>query len=323
MRIVVLGAGAIGAYVGASLARGGADVVLIARGPHLEAMRKDGVKVYSPRGDFQSYPDATDDLSAVGEADVLFIGLKAYSLPDIASCIARLLRADATVLPGQNGVPWWFFQSFGGPLEGTILESVDPGGVITRAIRAEQIVGCVSYPATELAAPGVVRHVEGTRFTIGEPAGPPSERCRMIAEAFTAGGLKCPVEEKIRDQLWLKLIGNVAFNSATAVTRATLGQLGTVPQMVELLRIVLAEVAAVGTALGIDLPVSIDRRLEAGIAVGDHKTSMLQDLEAGKSLEIECLTGATIEIADKVGVPVPATRALDACVRLVDQNRHR
>jgi 2-dehydropantoate 2-reductase len=323
MRIVILGAGAIGAYVGASLARGGADVVLIARGPHLQAMRKDGVKVYSPRGDFQSYPAATDDLTAVGKADVLFIGLKAYSLPDIVPRIGRLLHSDATVVPGQNGVPWWFFQSFGGSLGGTILESVDPGGVITRAIPAEQIVGCVSYPATELAAPGVVRHVEGTRFAIGELAGPPSERCQKIAEAFTAGRLKCPVEDEIREQLWLKLIGNVAFNSATAVTRATLGQLGTVPQMKELLRAILGEVAAVGTALGIELPVSIDRRLEAGIGVGDHKTSMLQDLEAGKPLEIECLTGATIEIADKLGMPVPATRALDACVRLLDQIRQR
>lgn len=317
MRFVVLGAGAIGAYVGAALSRGGADVVLIARGAHLDAMRRGGVRVLSPRGDFEARPEATDDLAAVADADVLFVGLKAYSLPEMAPRIGPLLRPDAIVLPAQNGVPWWFFHSFGGPLEGTTVERVDPGGIVGRALRPEQIVGCVSYPAAELAAPGVIRHVEGTRFAIGEPDGTLGERCRLISDAFVAGGLKCPVEEQIREQLWLKLIGNVAFNTATAVTGATLGQLGSVPEMIALLRSVLEEVAAVGAALGIELPVSIERRLEAGIGVGDHKTSMLQDLEAGKPLEIDCLTGAVVEIADRVGVPVPATRTLDACVRLV------
>jgi len=321
VRFAVVGAGAIGAYLGASLARGGADVVLIARGAHLDAMRRDGVRVLSGRGDFTARPEATDAFEAVGGADVVVIGLKAYSLPELAPRIGALLAPGAAVIPAQNGVPWWFFQSFGGPLDGTVLESVDPGGTITAAIAPGRVVGCVPYPATELVAPGVVRHIEGTRFAIGEPDGRRSDRCRLISEAFVAGGLKCPVEDRVREQLWLKLIGNVAFNPLSALTRATLGELGAVPEMVDVLRAVMEEVAAVGSALGIELPVSIDRRLEAGLGVGDHKTSMLQDLDAGKPLELDCMTGAVVEIAGKLGLPVPHTETVHACTKLVDARR--
>ena len=251
------------------------------------------------------------------------IGLKAYAIPEIAPRIGPLLRSDACVVAAQNGVPWWFFQSFDGPLAGTVIEAVDPGGVITDAIPPGKVVGCVAYPAAEIVSPGVIRHIEGTRFAIGEPDGSLSDRSRLISEAFVAGGLKCPVEARIRDQLWLKLIGNVAFNPVSALTGATLGQLGLVPETVALLRSILEEVAAVGEALGIELPASIDRRLEGGIAVGDHKTSMLQDLEAGKPIELECLTGAVIEIAQKLGLAVPSTRAVDGCLRLADALRDR
>ena len=223
------------------------------------------------------------------------------------------------MLPAQNGVPWWFFQSFAGPLEGSVVEAVDPEGAITRAIPPDRVVGCVPYPATEIAEPGVVRHIEGTRFTIGEPDGTLSDRCRAISDAFVAGGLKCPVEEEIRGQLWLKLIGNVAFNPVSALTGATLGELGARPAMVALLRAIMEEVTAVGAELGIELPVSIDRRLEAGLGVGDHKTSMLQDLEAGKPLELDCMTGAVIEIAGKLGVRVPHVEAVHACADLLDR----
>lgn len=316
MRFAVVGAGAIGAYVGAALVRGGSDVVLIARGAQLEALRERGVRVLSPRGDFEAHPEATDDLAAVAGADVVFVGLKAYSLPELAPRLAEHLSPGAAVVPGQNGVPWWFFQSFRGPLAGTTIERVDPGGAVTRAIAPERVVGCVPYPATELVEPGVVRHIEGTRFAIGEPDGSQSERCAAISAAFAAGGLRCPVEDEIREQLWLKLIGNVAFNPLTALTGATLGGIGLVPEAVALARAVMEECAAVGAALGIELPVSLDRRLEAGIAVGDHRTSMLQDLEAGKPLELDALTGAVIEIADRLEVSVPQTRALDAAIRL-------
>jgi 2-dehydropantoate 2-reductase len=316
MRFAILGAGAIGAYVGAALARGGGDVVLIARGAQLEALRRRGVRVLSPRGDFQAKVPATDDLDVLGEVDVVFIGVKAYSIPDVAPRLAETLGAETVVVPGQNGVPWWFFQSFGGPLEGTVLASVDPAGVVSGAIDPDRVVGCVAYPATELVEPGVVRHVEGTRFAIGEPDGTISDRCLAISEAFVAGGLKCPVEAELRSQLWLKLIGNVAFNPTTALTGATLGDLGRTPEMVELARAMMTECARVGAELGIELPVSIERRLEAGLAVGDHRTSMLQDLDAGKPLEIDCLTGAVIEIADLIGIEVPHIRAIDAAIRV-------
>jgi len=321
VRFAVLGAGATGGFVGASLARGGADVTLIARGAQLEALRTRGVRVQSPRGDFEAHPPATDDLAALAAADVVFIGLKAYSLPALAPELGRVLRPGAAVIAAQNGIPWWYFQRAGGPLDGMVVESVDPGGVISRSITPDAVIGCVVFPATEIVEPGVIRHVEGTRFSIGEPDGSLSERCAEISEAFRAGGLKCPVEEDLRGQIWLKLVGNAAFNPASVLTGATLGELGEVPQMRALLRDVLEEGARVAEALGVTMTVSLDRRLEAGIAVGDHKTSMLMDFEAGKPLELECMTGAIIEIAGRLGVEVPRLATLDAAVRLADRKR--
>jgi 2-dehydropantoate 2-reductase len=310
VRFVVLGAGAIGAYVGAALARGGADVTLIARGAHLAAMERDGVRVLSPRGDFTAHPPVTDDLGAVAGADVVFVGLKAYSLPEIAPRLGALLAPQAAAIWAQNGIPWWYQPG---------LESVDPGGVIASSIRPEHNIGCVVYSSTEIIEPGVIRHIEGTRFTIGEPSGVVSERCKAISAAFAAGGLKAPVESRLADQIWLKLIGNVAFNPVTALTRATLGQLGELPEMVDLLRAVFAECAQVADRLEIKFPVSLDRRLEAGLAVGDHKTSMLQDLEAGKRLEVGCMTGAVVELAARLGVDVPHVRTIHACALLLDR----
>ncbi len=185
------------------------------------------------------------------------------------------------------------------------------------------MIGCVIYCSTEIAAPGVIRHIEGTRFAIGEPDGTISGRCKAISRAFVDGGLKCPIEERLREQIWLKLLGNAAFNPVTALTGATLGELGTLPEMVGLLRSLFEESAAVGSALGIELLVSAERRLEAGIAVGDHRTSMLQDLETRKPLELECMTGAVIELADRLGIAVPHTRTIYACVKLLDQLRRR
>jgi 2-dehydropantoate 2-reductase len=331
MRFAVLGAGAIGAYVGAALARGGADVTLIARGAHLAAMRDKGVRVLSPRGDFTAHPPVTDDLGAVADADVVFVALKAYSLPEMAPKLGELLAPGSAAIWAQNGIPWWYFQALprtvlpdpGGSFGG-VLESVDPGGIITKSIAPEHNVGCVVFCSTEIIAPGVIRHIEGTRFTIGEPDGSASQRCTEISAAFKAGGLRAPVETKLRDQIWLKLIGNVAFNPVTALTGATLGDLGTAPEMVDLLKAVFAECAAVAERLEIAFPVSLDRRLEAGIAVGDHKTSMLQDLEAGKQLELGCMTGAVTELAGRLGVPVPHVETIHACATLLDHlNRRR
>ena len=321
MRFAVLGAGAIGAYVGAALSRGGSDVTLIARGPHLQAMATRGVRVLSPRGNFTAHPKVTGDMDAVAEADVVFVALKAYSLTEIAPRLGRLLAPGAAAIWAQNGVPWWYFQSLQAPAGLTGLESVDPGGVIVSSVGPEHNVGCVVYCSTEITEPGVIRHVEGTRFTLGEPDGSDSERCRQISAAFAAGGLRAPVEARLRDQIWLKLIGNVAFNPITALTGATLGELGTLPEMRELLRAIFTECAAVAASLKITFPVSLDRRLEAGLAVGDHKTSMLQDLEAGKRLELDCMTGAIVELAERLDVDVPHVRTVHACGKLLDLRR--
>jgi 2-dehydropantoate 2-reductase len=324
VRFAVLGAGAIGGYVGAALARGGADVTLIARGAHLAAMADRGVRVLSPRGDFSARPHVTGELAAVADADVVLVALKAYSLTEIAPRLGELIAPGAAAIWAQNGIPWWYFQSC--PAPGGIggLESVDPGGIIAAAIAPEHNVGCVVYSSTELVEPGVIRHVEGTRFTLGEPDGSASQRCAAISAAFAAGGLRAPVEARLRDQIWLKLVGNVAFNPITALTGATLGELGTADEMRGLLRAMFAECAAVAGRLGVSFPVSLDRRLEAGLAVGDHKTSMLQDLEAGKPLELDCMTGAVVELGERLGVDVPRVQAVHACVKLLDQlNRHR
>jgi 2-dehydropantoate 2-reductase len=321
VRFAVVGAGAIGAYVGAALARGGADVTLIARGAHLRAMQGRGVRVLSPRGDFTVHPGVTDEIEAVSDADVVLVALKAYSLPELAPRLGALLAPGAATIWAQNGLPWWYFRSHPGPLEDTVLESVDPGGVVCRSIPTESAIGCVVYCSTEVVEPGVVRHIEGSRLIIGELDGTLSERCGQISAALAAGGLKAPVEQRVREQIWLKLVGNVAFNPITALTRATLGELGTLPEMVDVLRAVLAECAAVAERLGIELPVSLERRLQAGLAVGDHRTSMLQDLEAGKPLELDCMTGAVIELAGRLGVGVPHIRTVHACVKLLDHLR--
>ncbi len=318
MRFAVLGAGAIGAYVGAALARGGADVTLIARGPQLAALQRQGVRVRSPRGDFIQHPQATDQVQAVREADVVFVALKAYSLTAIAPRLGAALKPGAATIWAQNGVPWWYFQSHAEPLTDTVLESVDPGGVIARSIPLGSAIGTVVYCATELVEPGVVRHVEGTRFSLGEPDGTLSERTAEISAAFRAGGLKAPVEERLRDQIWLKLLGNVAFNPITALTGATLGELADLDEMKGLLRAVFVECAAIASRLGVELPVSLERRLEAGFAVGDHKTSMLQDLEAGKPLELDCMTGAVVELARRLEIAVPHTETVHACAKLLD-----
>jgi 2-dehydropantoate 2-reductase len=321
VRVAVLGAGAIGAYVGAKLARNGEDVTLIARGPHLRALQAGGLRITGPRDDFTVQVAATDDVAAVAGADVVFVGLKAYSLPALAPAIAPHLGAATAVVCAQNGIPWWYFLGRAGPLHGRRLESVDPGGVVTRAIGEARAVGCVLYCATEVVEPGVVRHLEGSRFSLGTPSGAPEERVDAIAAAFRAAGLKSPVEADLRPQIWLKLIGNAAFNPVTALTGSTLGGLRASPHALALVRGVMQECAAVAAALGIELPVSVDRRLEGALAVGDHRTSMLQDFEAGKPLESGCMTGAVVEIADAIGVPVPATRVLHDMIRAAEELR--
>ena len=321
MKFAVLGAGAIGAYVGAALARGGSDVTLIARGEHLRAMQARGVRVESPRGDFTVNVSATADFEAMAAADVIFVGLKAYSLPEVAPRLAEVMRPGALVIGAQNGIPWWYFQRHGGALDGHRLQSVDPQGTVSRAIPSESVVGCVVYCSTELTAPGVIRHIEGTRFAIGTPGGDVTEQHRGISGAFTAGGLKCPIAPNLREHIWLKLLGNAAFNPITTITRTTMGDIARSSSASACARAVMEECSAVAAALGIQFPVSVERRMEGALAVGDHKTSMLLDWEAGKPLELDCITGAVLEIADLVAEPVPTVRTLHALTKAVAELR--
>ena len=312
MKVAVLGAGAIGAYVGAALHRGGADVHLVARGPHLAAMRGQGVQVLSSRGDFTAHVHATDDPAEIGPVDYVFLGLKANSYAACGPLIEPLLHDTTAVIAAQNGIPWWYFHRHGGPYDGHRIESVDPDGAVSKVLAPERAIGCVVYAATELEAPGVVRHLEGTRFSIGEPDRSVSKRCLAFSEAMVAGGLKCPVEPELRGDIWIKLLGNISFNPISALARATMRQMCLHGGTRKVIETMMAETLAVAEALGCTVGVSIERRLAGAERVGDHRTSTLQDLERGKPLELDVLLTAVIELAEITGVDVPTLRTVHA-----------
>jgi 2-dehydropantoate 2-reductase len=313
--IAIVGAGAIGGLLGAHLSRSGQDVILIARGPHLAAMKSRGLTVRSAEGEFTTHPTCTDDLSAIRAASVVFITLKAHSIPAVAHAIGAALAKDACVVGAMNGIPWWYFPN-------RHLESVDPGGVIARSIPYERVVGCVVYPAATLVEPGVIEHEEGNRFSLGEPDGSKSDRVQSIAAMLVAAGFKAPAQAKLRNEIWLKLLGNATLNPVSALTGATLTQMFESPASRELIRTLMEEVASVARSLDIELPITVERRMEGAAAVGEHKTSMLQDLEAGKPLEVDALLGAVVELAGDGGVDVPSLRALYGLTKLLDQTRN-
>jgi 2-dehydropantoate 2-reductase len=324
MRIVIAGAGAIGGYIGARLARQGADVVLFARGPHLKAMQERGLRVTSAEeGDFEVTPQVTGDLAAIGKADVVFLGVKAHALTALAPSLPPLLGPDTIVVSTQNGVPWWYFQGYGGELEGVRLERVDPGGVIASTIEPRRIIGSLAYFATDIVEPGVIRHIEGNRLSFGEPDGTKSDRAKRLAEALIAAGFRCPVTTRFRHEIWVKLLGNVAFNPISALTGGTLEELVRHPDTNRVVRELMAETESVAGKLGIELPISIDQRMAGAEKVGAHKTSMLQDLEAGRPMEIEAVVGAVVELGDRLGVPMPSTRAVYACAKMLNEHRAR
>jgi 2-dehydropantoate 2-reductase len=319
MRTAVLGAGAIGGLVGGLLARSGTDVHLIARGEHLAAIRRDGLRILGLDTDIVLPVPATDDPGEVGEVDVVLLGLKAYSYASCGPLLEPMLGPATTVVAMQNGIPWWYFHGETGPYAQRRIEAVDPGGAVSAVLDPRRAIGCVVYSSTELQAPGVVRHIEGTRFTIGEPDGTDSERCQNFSEAMVAGGLKCPVESDIRSEVWLKLMGNAAFNPISALTRATMVQIAQFEPTRRLAVDVMTEVRDVAAALGHAPEISIERRLAGAERVGAHRTSMLQDLEAGKALELAPLVVAVVELAELTGVPVPALRAVAAATALLDR----
>jgi 2-dehydropantoate 2-reductase len=317
MRFLIAGAGAIGAYIGARMAQAGFDVTLFARGPHLLAMQAHGVQVKSPEGDFAARPAIASSLEEVGRVDVVFLGVKAHGLPQLAPHLAPVLGPETTVVSTQNGIPWWYFQGFGGEWEGLRLERVDPGGVISSAIEAHRVVGSIVYFSTEIPSPGVIQHIEGNRISLGEPEGSRSDRCRRIAEALIASGLRCPVTTRLRHEIWVKVLGNASFNPVSALTRATLAQMVHDPGVCLVIRNIMEEVVAVSHKLGMELPVSIDQRIAGAEKVGEHKTSMLQDLEAGRPMELEALVGAVVELGERVGLPMSYTRTVYSCTKLL------
>jgi 2-dehydropantoate 2-reductase len=319
MKFLIAGAGAIGAYLGARMARAGYDVTLFARGPHLEAMQQYGVRVKSAEGDFEARPRIVGSLDEVGPADVVFLGVKAHSLPQLAAQLQPVMGLDTTVVSTQNGIPWWYFQGFGGAWDGLRLERIDPRGVIAAAIAPHRVVGSIVYFSTEISEPGVIQHTEGNRISLGEPSGARSERCRKIAETLVASGLRCPVTTHLRQEIWVKLLGNASFNPVSALTRATLVQMVRDPGVCSVIRSIMQEVEAVAHKLQMDLPVSIDQRIAGAEKVGEHKTSMLQDLEAGRPLELEALVGSIVELGEKLGVPMPHTQTVYHCAKLLGQ----
>jgi 2-dehydropantoate 2-reductase len=323
VRIVIAGAGAIGGYLGARLAKAGGDVVLFARGSHLQAMQDRGLRVVSPDGDFEVRPEVTGDLNTIGRADVIFLGVKAHSLTTLAPQLRPLLGPDTVVVSTQNGIPWWYFQGYGGELEGLHLDRVDPGGVIAAAIEPRRVVGSLAYFSTDIAEPGVIHHTEGNRISFGEPDGTRTERTKRIAEALIAAGFRCPVTTRFRHEIWVKLLGNVAFNPISALTGGTLEELARHPDVSAVVRQLMAETEAVAGRLGIELPISIDQRMAGAEKVGAHKTSMLQDFEAGRPMELEAIVGAVVELGERLGVAMPATRTVYACAKMLDEKRRK
>lgn len=321
MKFAIVGAGAIGAFVGAMLAKSGQDVTLIARGAHLRAMQEHGVRVRGEIGNFDARVSATDDPTKAGIADVVVLTLKAHSLTAMAPHLAALIGPETSVLSMQNGIPWWYFYRHGGEWEGRQLESVDPGGEIAKNIDPPRVIGCVVYPSASISEPGIIEHIEGTRFAIGEPDGSKSERCRKIADAFIKAGLRCPIRTNIRHDMWVKLMGNVAYNPISALTRATLIEIVQCAETRQLAASIMAEAESVAQRLGIEMGVSIEQRLEGAEKVGHHKTSMLQDLESGRPMELEAIVGAVVELGDRMRLPLPCTKAIYACVKLLAEAR--
>jgi 2-dehydropantoate 2-reductase len=292
-------------------------VHLIARGEHLAAVREHGVRVLSPRGDFVAATPATDDPAEIGPVDYVFLGLKANAYASCGPLIAPLLHENTAIVAAQNGIPWWYFHGLAGPYEGRRVESVDPGGEVTRTLALERAIGCVVYCSTEVEGPGVIRHLEGTRFAIGEPDGSMSQRCQAFSEVMIAGGLKSPVQKDIRDDVWIKLLGNAAFNPISALARATMVEIATHPGSRATVRLMMEETLAIAAAIGCRPDISVDKRIDGAERVGDHKTSMLQDLERDRPLELDVILAVLIELADLTNTAAPTLRTVHSLTDLL------
>lgn len=316
MKICIYGAGAIGGYLGAGLALNGADVTLIARGPHLAAMRENGLKLLKDGEERVAKVTATDNPAEAGPQDYVIVTLKAHSVPPVADQFAPLFHDETAVVWGVNGIPWWYFHGLDGDHAGRRIECLDPGGVLWDRLGPERMIGCAVYPAAEVPEPGVIRHVEGDRFSLGEPSGEKTGRIQALSAALIGAGFKAPIRPQIRNELWVKLWGNLSFNPISALTHATLETIGTDPGTRAIARRMMLEGQAIGEALGVRFAVDVEKRINGAVEVGAHKTSMLQDLERGRPMEIDALVTAVQEMGRVVGVDTPY---IDAVLALVCQ----
>jgi len=317
MKICIYGAGAIGGFLGAKLAQADADVSLVARGPHLAAMQANGLTLIEENGSRTNVQvTASDDPAALGPQDYVIITLKAHSVPPVVRKMQPLIGESTTIVSGVNGVPWWYFHKVGGPLEGTRLASVDPGDAQWNGFGPDRVLGCVVYPAAEVVEPGVVKHLEGNRFSLGEPDGSKSERALALSKALSAAGLKAPVRPRLRDEIWVKLWGNLSFNPISALTHATLDVLCTDEGTRAVAKGMMLEAQEIAEKLGVKFPIDVERRIDGGAAVGAHRTSMLQDLDQGRPMEIDTLVTSVQELGRLTGTPTPTIDTVLALVRL-------
>ena len=315
MKIAIFGAGAIGGLLGVKLAAAGADVTFIARGPHLAAMQANGVTLKSGEETIVVRPRCIADAAEAGVQDYVVVTLKAHSLPSAAADIAKMMGPETALVTGINGVPYWYFYGLEGPWRDRRVESVDPGGKLWDILPPAQTIGSVVYPAAEVIAPGVIEHTYGDRFSLGEPDGSRSPRVEALSKAMIAAGLKAPVRPKIRDEIWIKLWGNLAFNPLSALTLSTLDRLAGRPELRETARAMMLEAKTVAEALGVRFAIDVEKRIDGAAEVGEHKTSMLQDLERGRPMEIDALLGAVVELGAVVDQPMPICRTVLSLLR--------
>ena len=319
MKIAIIGVGAIGGYVGIRLALAGEDVTFIARGANLEALRSRGIRLVTADGVEHTVPQvkATDDYAAAGPQDMVILAMKAHQVEAVAPEVPKLFGPGTVVVPMQNGIPYWYFHEYPGELAGTRVTSVDPKGLIGGHIPCERVIGCVVYPAAELVAPGVVKHVEGNRFPVGEPSGRSTERVARVSECFIRGGLQAPVLADIRAEIWLKLWGNLTFNPISALSRATLADICRYGPSRAVAAAMMTEAQTVANKLGVTFRVSIDKRIAGAERVGHHKTSMLQDVESARTLEIDALLGSVVELARLTETATPHIDTVYALTKLL------
>jgi 2-dehydropantoate 2-reductase len=319
MKVAIVGAGAIGAYVGLRLALAGKDVTFIARGANLETLRARGVRMISSDGkeEVARTVRATNDYSEAGPQDLVILAIKAHQVEAVASEVPKMFGPETVLVPMQNGIPYWYFHRHGGELAGTCVRSVDPNGTLMRLLPAERVIGCVVYPAAELMAPGVVQHIEGNRFPVGELDGTTSERVTRVSQCFIAGGLQSPILPDVRAEIWLKLWGNLTFNPISALSRATLASICQYPPTRALTVSMMTEAQTVANKLGITFRVPLEKRVAGAERVGHHKTSMLQDVEAGRPLEIDALLGSVVELARLTNTQTPCMDTVFALTKLL------